>query len=113
MSDVYVIDIDVIEDHDMDDIYGHVYVSGLMGDDGTSRKLIPATGAGSAGVYTLPTVAGDAATGRDVHVPSFTSNHWRNLARRIARHYKLSGPVRISYETRETVTTFDVAYGED
>lgn len=104
MIHAHTIEIDIMaaEDGWPDERSAHVYVSGILAEDGLSRRLIVGTWSRGAGVW----------CGGEDGIPQFTSNTWRNLAMAIARHYRLRGDALIEDEGTGKVTRFSVAYGD-
>ena len=93
-----VIEIDIVDVSPDGETIAHIYIDGVLGEDG-GRALVQASKPRNGSAYTL---------GDDYDVPEITGRSWRVLAQRIARHYGLSGSVRIENEVTERVTTFDV-----
>ncbi len=82
--------------------HGHVYVRGILSPDGCSRMLINASWADGV----LSTFGEDG-------VPEISGRSWLGLAKAIARHYRLSGTVRIEDESGSGGTTlYTVSYGD-
>jgi len=91
----HVIELDVVHSEDGRDA-AHVHVQGLV--DAEGPILVLASRTKAEGCYTLA----------ENGVPAFKGRDWRTLCTRIARHYGLSGSVRVENEVTGRVTTFDV-----